>query len=128
MYYHKQDQFGRLLPTFIQVIDLMDQEESEYWDDVSAVFDGRQLDDFTSNPSFNSVTLSSMETSINNKSNYTHASIHQEKQADKSYSLVVLGEVVIVCWPLGEIIRLRTGSTAADVARRVGLEGKLMAN
>lgn len=63
----QQDQFGRLLPTFIQVIDLMDQEESEYWGVVSAVFDGRQLDDFTSNPSFNSVTLSSVETSINNK-------------------------------------------------------------
>ncbi|KAL5568213.1 hypothetical protein UlMin_024788 [Ulmus minor] len=134
--YHKQDQFGRLLPTFIQVIDLMDQEESEYWGVVSAVFDGRQLDDFTSNPSFNSVTLSSVETSINNKVRllrtmlrweeqlHSDASIHQEKQAGKSYSSGVLGEVVIVCWPLGEIMRLRTGSTAADAARRVGLEGK----
>ncbi|CAK9172477.1 unnamed protein product [Ilex paraguariensis] len=37
-----------------------------------------------------------------------------------------LGEVVIVCWPHGEIMRLRTGSTAADAARRVGLEGKLV--
>ena len=38
----------------------------------------------------------------------------------------VLGEVVIVCWPDGEIMRLRTGSTAADAARRVGLDGKLV--
>lgn len=55
---------------------------------------------------------------------HSDASIHQEKQAGKSYSSGVLGEVVIVCWPLGEIMRLRTGSTAADAARRVGLEGK----
>lgn len=39
---------------------------------------------------------------------------------------VVLGEVVIVCWPHGEIMRLRTGSTAADAAQRVGLDGKLV--
>jgi (p)ppGpp synthase/HD superfamily hydrolase len=39
---------------------------------------------------------------------------------------VVLGEVVIVCWPRGEIMRLSTGSTAADAARKVGLEGKLV--
>lgn len=39
---------------------------------------------------------------------------------------VVLGEVVIVCWPHGEIMRLRTGSTAADAAQRVGLDGKLI--
>lgn len=37
-----------------------------------------------------------------------------------------LGEIVIVCWPDGEIMRLRTGSTAADAARRAGLEGKLV--
>lgn len=37
-----------------------------------------------------------------------------------------LGEVVIVGWPHGEIMRLRSGSTAADAARRVGLEGKLV--
>ncbi|KAL5568195.1 hypothetical protein UlMin_024770 [Ulmus minor] len=137
----QQDQFGCLLPTFIQVIDLKDQE-SEYWAVVSAVFDGRHLDDFTSNPSFTSVTLSSMETSINNKIGLrsllsrvhllrtmlrweeqlnSDASIHQEKQAGKSYSSGVLGVVVIVCWPLGEIMRLSTGSTAADAARRVGL-------
>lgn len=63
----QQDQFGRLLPTFIQVIDLTDQEESEYWAVVSAVFDGRQLDDITSTPRFTSAASTSMETSINNK-------------------------------------------------------------
>lgn len=39
---------------------------------------------------------------------------------------VVLGEVVIICWPHGDIMRMRSGSTAADAARRVGLEGKLV--
>lgn len=39
---------------------------------------------------------------------------------------VVLGEVVIICWPHGDIMRMISGSTAADAARRVGLEGKLV--
>lgn len=37
-----------------------------------------------------------------------------------------LGEVVIVCWPNGEIMRLRNGSTAADAAFHKGFEGKLV--
>lgn len=67
MFLVQEDQFGRLLPTFIQVIDLTDQEESEYWAVVSAIFEGRQLDYITSTPSYNSVSSTSMETSINNK-------------------------------------------------------------
>lgn len=63
----QQDQFGRLLPTFIQIIDFTEQEESEYWDLVSAVFEGRQVDSVTSTPSFESITLTSMEASINKK-------------------------------------------------------------
>lgn len=63
----QQDQFGRLLPTFIQVIDLTEQEETDYWAVVSAIFDGKQLHDCTSGPSFNSATWGAMESSINNK-------------------------------------------------------------
>ena len=37
-----------------------------------------------------------------------------------------LGEVVIVRWPHGEIMRMRSGSTAADAAHRIGLDGKLV--
>ncbi|KAK8545582.1 hypothetical protein V6N13_066858 [Hibiscus sabdariffa] len=38
-------------------------------------------------------------------------------------SSAFLGVVVIICWPHGDIMRLRTGSTAA---RRAGLEGNLV--
>ncbi|GFQ02189.1 ADP-ribosylation factor [Phtheirospermum japonicum] len=37
-----------------------------------------------------------------------------------------LDEVAVVCWPHGEIMRLRTGSTAADAARRIGFDGKIV--
>lgn len=57
---------------------------------------------------------------------HSEASLRYERQSRKVYGSVVLGEVVIVCWPHGEIMRLRTGSTAADAARRAGLEGKLV--
>lgn len=59
----------------------------------------------------------------------SEASLGQAKQSEKfqgSPGSVVLGEVVIICLPNGDIMRLRTGSTAADAARRVGLEGKLV--
>ncbi|XP_004309075.1 PREDICTED: uncharacterized protein LOC101294615 isoform X1 [Fragaria vesca subsp. vesca] len=130
--YHKEDQFGRLLPTFIQVIDLTDEEESEYWAVVSAIFEGRQLDYITPTPRFNSVASTSMETSINNKVHLLRTMLRWEEQlrSEASYGYrrgsVVLGEVVIICWPHGEIMRLTTGSTAADAARRVGLDGKLV--
>ncbi|XP_062145565.1 uncharacterized protein LOC133853178 isoform X2 [Alnus glutinosa] len=139
--YHKQDQFGRLLSTFIQVIDLTEQEKTEYWAVVSAVFDGRQVDSVTSRPSFVSITSTSLETSINNKVRLLRTMLQWEEQLRSEASLgvpnhggkshvnpgsVVLGEVVIVCWPRGEIMRLSTGSTAADAARKVGLEGKLV--
>lgn len=59
----------------------------------------------------------------------SEASLGQAKHSSNFYrspGSVVLGEVVVICWPDGEIMRLRTGSTAADAARRVGLEGKLV--
>lgn len=63
----QQDQFERLLPTFIQVIDLMEQEESEYWAVVSAVLEGKPVDSIASKPSLDSVASTSLEASINNK-------------------------------------------------------------
>lgn len=63
----QQDQFGRLLPTFIQVINFTEQEESEYWAVVSAVFEGRQVNCITSRSKFGLVASTSMEAGINNK-------------------------------------------------------------
>ncbi|XP_021684288.2 uncharacterized protein LOC110667680 isoform X2 [Hevea brasiliensis] len=139
--YKKQDQFERLLPTFIQVIDLTKQEESEYWAVVAAVFEGKPVDSVESRPTLVSVASNSIEASINNKIRLLRTMLRWEEQLRSEASLgqpkyvrkwhcnadsIVLGEVVIICWPHGEIMRLRTGSTAADAARRVGLEGKLV--
>ncbi|KAK4835441.1 hypothetical protein QYF36_009705 [Acer negundo] len=139
--YHKQDQFDRLLPTFIQITHLTEQEDSEYRAVVSAVFEGKPVDSIASRPSLASAASTSMEASINNKVRLlrtmlqweeqlrSDASLRQSKLSENSYSIpnsVALGEVVIVCWPNGDIMRLRTGSTAADAARRAGLEGKLV--
>lgn len=139
--YHKQDQFERLLPTFIQVIDLTDQEESEYWAVVSAIFEGKPVDSIASKSNADYVISTSTETSINNKVRLLRTMLQWEEQLRSESSLGqikkreapngdtdpgFLGEIVIVCWPDGEIMRLRTGSTAADAARRAGLEGKLV--
>ncbi|KAH9783967.1 GTP diphosphokinase [Citrus sinensis] len=139
--YKKQDQFGRLLPTFIQITHLTEEEESEYWAVVSAVFEGKPVDSVVSRRSSDSVAPTSMEASINNKVRLLRTMLRWEEQLRSEASLrqsklggkangnpdsVVPGEVVIVCWPNGEIMRLRSGSTAADAAMKVGLEGKLV--
>uniref|UniRef100_A0A2P2IJS4 Uncharacterized protein n=1 Tax=Rhizophora mucronata TaxID=61149 RepID=A0A2P2IJS4_RHIMU len=137
----QEDQFRRLLPTFIQIIDLSEQEESEYWAVMSAVFEGRPVDFITSMSSVDSIASTSEEAGINNKVRLLRTMLRWEEQIlseaivgqteydsklNGSPDSVALGEVVIVCWPNGEIMRLRSGSTAADAARRVGLEGKLV--
>ncbi|XP_058086952.1 uncharacterized protein LOC131234015 isoform X2 [Magnolia sinica] len=147
--YHKQDQFQRLLPTFIQVIDLTEQEEAEYRMVVSAIFEGKQIASIPSDsnlaekPSFDSSGATPVEASINNKVHLLRTMLQWEEQvrykaifgetkhrASSSHvgrpTSVDLGEVAIICWPHAEIMRLRSGSTAADAARRVGLEGKLV--
>lgn len=132
--YHKQDQFERLLPTFIQVINLTEQEESEYLAVVSAVFEGKEVDaSCYERPNLNLDGSTSLEASINNKVRLLRTMLQWEVQLRSEAGLsqrrldsIVLGEVVIVCWPNGEIMRLRSGSTAADAARRVGLEGKMV--
>ena len=73
--YMQEDQFQRLLPTFIQVIDLTEQEESEYWAVVSAIFEGKQIasieshsnSSFYKRPSSNPISSTSLEANINNK-------------------------------------------------------------
>ncbi|KAI9110586.1 hypothetical protein K1719_018452 [Acacia pycnantha] len=139
--HHKQDQYGRLLPTFIQVINFTEQEESEYWTVVSAVFEGRPVDSIMSTSNSESVALTPAESCINKKVKLlrtmlcweeqlrSEVSITREKLNGKSVDspgALNLREVVIICWPHGEIMRLRAGSTAADAAQRVGMEGKLV--
>lgn len=140
--FHKKDQFQRLLPTFIQIIDLTDQEESEYWTVVSAVFEGRQIvpapltSHYSERIASDSSSSTHVENGINNKVHLLRTMLQWEEQVRYgSYlgkakqarsSTVVLGEVVIVRWPHGQIIRMRSGSTAADAARRIGLDGKLV--
>ncbi|XP_020997991.1 uncharacterized protein LOC107488451 isoform X2 [Arachis duranensis] len=139
--YHKQDQFGRLLPTFIQVINFTEQEESEYWSVVSAVFEGKEVDCITPRSKFDFLASTSVEASINNKVQLlrtmlsweeqlrSEVSIKQTKLSAKPYGLsgsLNIGEVVIISWPHGDIMRLKAGSTAADAAQRVGLEGRLV--
>ncbi|KAL8192699.1 hypothetical protein R6Q57_027147 [Mikania cordata] len=140
--YHKQDQFQRLLPTFIQVIELSEAEEIEYWNVVSAVSEGKPLDSVLNSTSSASSTNSStgwsnftpMEDGINNKVLLLRTMLQWEEQLrseagfqeSKRANVSQFGEIAVVCWPDGEIVRLRSGSTAADAATRVGLEGKLV--
>ncbi|KAJ4953259.1 hypothetical protein NE237_030091 [Protea cynaroides] len=136
--YHKQDQFQRLLPTFIQIIDLTAQEEAMYWMVVSAIFEGKQVTSVLYNSSYyegssNKASGSTpMEASINNKVRLLREMLQWEEHVRSEVGRrdsgpdSVVGEVVIVCWPNGEIMRMRTGSTAADAATRIGLEGKLV--
>ncbi|KAK6936559.1 TGS protein [Dillenia turbinata] len=141
-----QDQFQRLLPTFIQIFDFTEEEESEYWTVVSAVFEGKQVasktsdSTFSDRPSQGAITSTSKETSINHKVNLLRTMLRWEEQLrseagfdhsriSRSYvspESIILGEVVFICWPRGEIMRLRSGSTAADAAIRVGHEGKIV--
>ncbi|GER50532.1 Guanosine-3',5'-bis(Diphosphate) 3'-pyrophosphohydrolase [Striga asiatica] len=142
--YHKQDQFQRLLPTFIQVIELTEWEETEYWAVVSAVFEGKPTAPPAPNSSYEKTGLASnsavLDTGINNKVQLLRTMLQWEEQLRSEAGLgqfgpntkyrnvgaVSLDEVAVVCWPHGEIMRLRTGSTAADAARRIGLDGKIV--
>ncbi|CAM8976534.1 unnamed protein product [Rhodiola kirilowii] len=141
--YHKQDQFQRLLPTFIQVIHLTEKEEQEYRGVVSAVFEGKEVSYDSDSVSLERPTrpdadkLNSSEATINNKVHLLRTMLQWEEQVrieaglreaslGSSSSTVPLSEVVIVCWPHGDIMRLKNGSTAADAAFRKGYDGKFV--
>ncbi|KAM3243065.1 hypothetical protein ACQJBY_055191 [Aegilops geniculata] len=140
--YHKQDQFGRLLPTFIQIIDLTEEEEEEYWMVVSAVFEGKETSTLTSESSNGDRSTSDLPIStplsdpINNKVHLLRTMLQWEEQVRRRASVAerslgsltdpILREVAIICWPYGKIMRMSTGSTAADAGRRMGVDGKLL--
>ncbi|CAN1345192.1 Probable GTP diphosphokinase RSH3, chloroplastic [Linum perenne] len=142
--YHKQDQFERMLSTFIQVIELTEEEESEYWEVVAAVFEGKAVDDImagkaTGRTAWEPSSLSTpvevrllramlgWEEQLRSSSNRSSDSMSMSLKSSSMASTVALGEVVVICWPNGDIMRLTNGSTAGDAARRVGLEGKVVA-
>lgn len=142
--YHKQDQFQRLLPTFIQVIELTEWEEAEYWAVISAVFEGKPttppVSNSTSEKPTSTYNSALLDSGINNKVQLLRTMLQWEEQLRSEAGLqqlkydrkfrnadsFSLGEVAVVCWPHGEIMRLQTGSTAADAARRIGLDGKIV--
>ncbi|XP_072964039.1 uncharacterized protein [Typha angustifolia] len=145
--YHKQDQFERLLPTFLQVIDLTEQEETEYWMVVSAVFEGKEIltvpsgSNYTERSNFSSLSSTPSNDGVRNKVHLLRKMLQWEERVSRGASLgekkqqptshgrshkAGLDEVVIICWPHGKIMRMSSGSTAADAAGRIGLEGKLV--
>ncbi|GJN21943.1 hypothetical protein PR202_gb09467 [Eleusine coracana subsp. coracana] len=142
--FHKQDQFGRLLPTFIQIINLTEEEEEEYWMVVSAIFEGKEASSLPSESSYADRSSSDPPTStplsdpINNKVHLLRTMLQWEEQVRRGASMSeqsfgvstctkpILCEVAIIFWPTGKIMRMSTGSTAADAARRMGVEGKLL--
>ncbi|KAF0921508.1 hypothetical protein E2562_007041 [Oryza meyeriana var. granulata] len=119
--FHKQDQFGRLLPTFIQLIDLTEEEEEEYWMVVSAIFEGKEASSLTSDSSNTERTMLQWEEQVRRG-----ASLAEKSLTVGTCTEPILREVAIICWPHGKIMRMSLGSTAADAARRMGLEGKLL--
>lgn len=148
----QKDQFQRLLPTFIQVLELTEREETEYWGVVSAIFEGKSISSDTSTSSYeekpNFAFNSALDIGINNKVLLLRTMLQWEEQLRSEAELLQLtkycdnghsdhgtrnkgltsqlGEVAVVCWPHGGIMRLRNGSTAADAATRIGLEGRLV--
>lgn len=72
----QEDQFQRLLPTFIQVLDLTEKEEAEYWMVMSAVVEGKQILSVSSDLAnaersrSESFSYTSTEDGINNKVSY----------------------------------------------------------
>lgn len=142
--FHKQDQFGRLLPTFIQIIDLTEEEEDEYWMVVSAVFEGKETSTLTSEssnadrPTSYPPSSTPLSDPINNKVHLLRTMLQWEEQVRRGASWAerslgartltepILHEVAIICWPYGKIMRMSTGSTAADAGRRMGVDGKLL--
>eukprot|EP01018_Ginkgo_biloba_P027927 Gb_38498 [translate_table: standard] len=144
--YHKQDQFQRSLPTFIQVIDLNEEEKKEYWQVMSAILEGKEMDtgslssNYSEKPTGNeSTSTASTTVHLNNKVRLLRTMLQWEEQLRHEAvfgtanaltpghpNSAILTEVVIIRWPDGEIMRMQFGSTAADAARRLGLDGKFV--
>jgi len=76
-----------MLPTFIQIIDLTEQEESEYWMVVSAVFEGREIlppqsSDYSQRSSLDSYTSGPVDSGINNKVSMQGTHLHRNNKQE----------------------------------------------
>lgn len=144
--YHKQDQFDRSLPTFIQLLDLSEAEREDYWKVMNMVEQGEEVDlfvdDHTDNARNNRGSGSSTTTRLNNKVKLLRSMLQWEQELrhevapDGSVTILnpdhpnsaALVEVLIIRWPDGEIMRMPAGSTASDLARRMGMDGIVYIN
>ncbi|KAI5072215.1 hypothetical protein GOP47_0012321 [Adiantum capillus-veneris] len=131
--YHKQDQFERPLSTFIQFLELDEQEQAEYWEVMDTVLKGEEVNTSESKSIQHGQKLSeSIEASVttearlNNKVRLLRSMLQWEKQLHTeaaSKDRTLLSEVLVIRWPDGEIMRMPAGSTAADAAWKMGMEG-----
>eukprot|EP00252_Welwitschia_mirabilis_P024528 TRINITY_DN7312_c0_g1_i2.p1 TRINITY_DN7312_c0_g1~~TRINITY_DN7312_c0_g1_i2.p1 ORF type:complete len:863 (-),score=149.96 TRINITY_DN7312_c0_g1_i2:352-2940(-) len=141
--YKKQDQFQRLLPASIHLLHFSKEDKEEYWDVVSSIFDGKEIDIDPSSASHSSrrITMESTHNTpveqINNKVSFLRTMLKWEEQLHHeafitmvndgvptfNRSSLVLTEVAVILWPSGQIMRMPLGSTTADAARRLGSNG-----
>ncbi|CAM6098581.1 unnamed protein product [Calypogeia fissa] len=146
--YHKQDQFQRALPTFIQLLDLNEQEQEDYKEVMEMVQEGREVsvdEDFdvpeeNERPLMNQLQSGVSTTRMNNKVRLLRSMLLWEQEfrheaaLDGSVTVLnpehpnsaALTEVLVIRWPDGEIMRMPAGSTAADAARRLGMGGNMV--
>lgn len=139
--YHKQDQFERPLPPFIQLLELNKQEQAEYWEVMDTVLKGEEVNTSDSTQVREKVNKiieasATTETRLNNKVRLLRSMLQWEKQLYTEAASSVLkancpdtslfSEVLVIRWPDGEIMRMPSGSTAADAAWRMGMDGKFI--
>nr|GEY39226.1 hypothetical protein [Tanacetum cinerariifolium] len=120
----RREAYARL---YKKVIDLSKAREIEYGDVVSSVSEEKKLDSVSMNstPSWSSPSTSgSIEAVINNNVLLLRTMLQWEEQlrseAGKLADVNNFREITVVSWPDGDILRLRSGSTAANAATRVG--------
>lgn len=65
----QQDQFGRSLPTFIQLLDLSDQEREDYQKVMVMVEQGEEVDQFVGNDSDKPSDMASSTSTTNRLNN-----------------------------------------------------------
>eukprot|EP00850_Spirogloea_muscicola_P021226 SM000241S08515 [mRNA] locus=s241:144841:151628:+ [translate_table: standard] len=141
--YHKEDQFGRALPTFIQLLDLSQEEHREYIDVMALVKEGRVVELQEKEP-VKRASIQEQETGeeddegglaeprafvhgLNNKAfqvRWLRSMLQWEPDLARKET-AALSEVLVIQLP-GDILRMPAGSCAADVAALLGMEDRLV--